>query len=209
MRNHFIKKNTSGLYRQILCLILTYILVMLTGCTPDLLESSEEIPMEGNLIQMGTQLEIEKPDDRFTLRDHKDALAADGLYYISWSMGETESYESSDGDTIDLYDAQLHLLLSECRNDEDARKACSNWLEAARENYEVSEEEEIICNEQAYTCIHYQCPGKENPYDRGVSAFATSNSNAVCIEFTCQKDFTEDLQQLLTDFLNGCHYKTD
>lgn len=211
MQNTIAKSRTPRLRWTMFHLIFITIctLGIMTGCTSNLLESSEELPSEDKLIRLGTQMEIEKPDEKLTLREHKEALAADGLYYASWSMGESKAYENSDGDTVDLYDAQLYLLLSECNNSEDAQTACDSWLETAKENYEISKTEEIICNSQTYTCIHYQCSGKDNPYDRGISAFAVSGSNAVCIEFTCQKGFTENLQNLLTNFLNGCHYKMD
>lgn len=168
------------------------ILTMLTGCSPDLSETAAAVQVDGDVIRVGTQLEIEKPDDSLSLLDNKEALAADGLYYAAWSMGDAAPYENSDGDTVDLYDAQ---------------EARSSWLDAARQNYEVSKEEEITCNGQSYTCLHYKCVSEDNPYDRGVSAFAVSGKNAVCIELTCQEAFEGDLQSILTGFLDGCHYK--
>lgn len=183
------------------------ILTMLTGCSPDLSETAAAVQVDGDVIRVGTQLEIEKPDGSLSLLDNKEALAADGLYYAAWSMGDAAPYENSDGDTVDLYDAQLYLLLSECADSEDAQEARSSWLDAARQNYEVSKEEEITCNGQSYTCLHYKCVSEDNPYDRGVSAFAVSGKNAVCIELTCQEAFEGDLQSILTGFLDGCHYK--
>ena len=47
------------------------------------------------------------------------------------------------------------------------------------------------------------------PYDHGVSAFAACGTNAVCIEFTYIESYEKDLELILTDFLNGCHFDAD
>ena len=78
--------------------------------------------------------------------DNKDALAADGLYYAAWSCGNAKPYENKDGDTVDLYDAQLYLLLGEAKSTENAQHDKNTWLAAAEENYDVQQKEEISCN---------------------------------------------------------------
>ena len=136
-----------------------------------------------------------------------DALTADGLYYAAWTMGDAKDYENSDGKTVDLYDAQLYLLLGEFPEETEAECNRDKWLDAARTNYEVLDEEEISCNGQTYTLLAYNCISDENPYARGMSAFGVYLDNAVCIELTCQESFDEDLRTILTGFLNNCTYE--
>lgn len=50
--------------------------------------------------------------------DNKDILAANGLYYASWVNGEPQPYENSEGKTVDLYDAQLTLVVQENKTEE-------------------------------------------------------------------------------------------
>ena len=146
-------------------------------------------------------------DSRLTLLDKKDALSADGMYYASWTAGSPKEFENSDGDTVDLYDAQLYLLLGESKTPEVAAESMENWLEAGRTNYDVSAEETITCNGQSYTLLSYNFTNEENPYSHGVSAFGVFENCAVCAELTCQEEYSEDLKEMLTAFLEGCSYE--
>lgn len=58
------------------------------------------------------------------------SLSADGLYYALWTTGNSKKYENSDGETVDLYDAQLYLLLGESKTSEAAAESMENWLTA-------------------------------------------------------------------------------
>lgn len=184
-------------------------LFILTGCSA--LSPTEKEMAAGNseYTAIGNRLEIRNIDSRLTLQDNMDALSADGLYYAAWSLGEAAPYENSDGDSIDLYDAQLYLLLGEFQSQETAQENMDTWLSAARTNYQVTEEETIVCGEQSYTVITYDCISESNPYARGVSAFGAFYDNAVCLELTCQEEFSEDLETILINFLNCCSYRAD
>lgn len=59
---------------------------------------------------------------------------------------------------------------------------------------------------QSYTLLFYHCNPDSSPYDHGVSAFAVIGENAVCAELTCLDTYSEDLNDLLKTFLEGCHY---
>lgn len=154
----------------------------------------------------GTGMGIDAPGE-LTLLDSKEALAADGLYYATWGAGNSVPYENSDGDSVDLYDAQLYLLVSETNTSKNAEKSCQTWLASAEDNYEVLTKEAITCNGQPYTVITYNCIGEDTPYDRGISALGACGATAVCAELTCTKDYGGDLMGLLTKFLDGCHYR--
>lgn len=187
-------------------LFLLCIMFMLVGCysTSSLQENG---PVENvTKLTVGHSLEVKDIDSRLTLVDNNSTLAADGLYYVSWGMGESRPYENSDGDSVDLYDASLYLLLGESKNPESAQNNVDTWLNAAKSNYEILNEELVTCNDQTYTLITYNCISENTPYEQGISAFGTIGSSAVCIELTCCENFNEDLKPILTDFLDNCYY---
>ena len=98
--------------------------LLLPGCSA-LSPNLEKEPVENKShLLVGHSLEVENTDSRFILVDDNSALAADGLYYVSWGMGDPTPYENSDGDTADLYDASLYLLLGESK---DAASAQKTW----------------------------------------------------------------------------------
>lgn len=182
--------------------------LVLGGCSaaPDTQKTPASYVKE---VTVGDCLQIKNINKRLKLLDNKDALSANGLYYVAWGIGNAQDYENSDGDTVDLYDAQLYLLLEESKNQKNAQENLDEWLKKGRENYEILSEEEILCNGQTYQLITYNCKNKDNPYDRGVSAFGIYENNAICAELTCQEGFEEDLKALLTNFLDNCSYTTD
>lgn len=191
-------------HQNLLLYVLLCFLLFCTGCSFS--SASENRTAEDGTVLVGHTLEVRNTDDRLTLLDNKDALAADGLYYAAWTAGNCEPYENKDGDTVDLYDAQLYLLLGEAKSTEDAQLDMDTWLAAAKENYEVQKEDTVSCGGNSYTLLTYQCKSADTPYDRGVSAFYTDQNIAVCIELTCRADYTEDLYLMLTEFLNNCSY---
>ncbi len=179
--------------------------LFLSGCSLLPKKSPDSLKHPNGPIRVGDFLEIKAPKG-LTLLDNKDTLSAEGLYYASWTDGSRDSFEKSDGDAIDFYDAQLYLLAGEGTDHASAEKNYQTWLAAAEGNYDVQTKEMIACNGQDYTFLSYDCANKDNPYSRGVSAFCVSDHLAVCAELTCKKDYEKDLKELLTDFLNGCHY---
>ncbi len=198
---------TRSIIRKIKLLLPLGLLVLLAGCASSKTVSGSN-GAEEESVQIGTHLTVDAPDV-LTLLDNKEVLAADGLYYATWTAGDSVPYENSEGDTIDLYDAQLYFLTSENASEDKASGNCASWLAAARENYDIQSEDERTFNGQTYTLLTYNCTGENNPYDRGVSAFTVHGSTAVCAELTCLENYTEDLETLLTDFLNGCHFTAD
>lgn len=181
--------------------------VFAAGCSANTEKVVDNTWEESGYAAVGKTLTVEKGDSPLDLLDNMDALTADGLYYAAWTMGDCEPYENSEGKTVDLYDAQLYLLLGEFKGEEEAKSNRDKWLDAGKSNYEILEEEEITCNGQDYTLITYNCVSEENPYARGVSAFGVYKDAAVCVEFTCREAFKEDLRTILVDFLDNCTYK--
>ncbi|MDE6056292.1 MAG: hypothetical protein K2G55_21605 [Lachnospiraceae bacterium] len=182
--------------------------LILTGCslTSSLLEKE---PIENTPhLAVGRHLEVNNTNESLILYDYKEALAGDGLYYATWRIGDAKLYENSDGDTADLYDAQLYLLLGEFTSHEKAQENRDAWLDRGKISYEISDEKEVDCNGQTYLMIAYTLQNESNPYVRGVSAFAVHDKLAVCAELTCQEYFTEDLETILTNFLENCTYSS-
>ena len=187
-----------------LCISLT-----LTGCSrlPSIPEESENTWENSGYITVGNTLTIQNTNDRLSLINNMDALSADGLYYASWAAGSPEAIQNSNGDTINVYDAQLYLLLGEFPDGQSAQDAMDQWLAAGKTNYEVLSEEEITCNGQSYSLITYNCIHDNNPYDCGISAFGIYHNSAVCIELTCRENDRENLKTTMNEFLNNCNYK--
>lgn len=182
--------------------------LLLTGCASAPQTAADGQKWMDEWTMIGTSIGIDAPE-QLTFLDSKEALAADGLYYATWVTGSCVPYENSDGDIIDLYDAQLYLLTNEAISEGKAKSSCNTWLSAAKENYEVHTENTEDFNGQAYTLITYDCTNEANPYDRGVSAFGVCGTTAVCAEFTCLENYTEDPETLLAEFLENCHFKAD
>ena len=184
-----------------LCIMLT-----LTGCSSSA-SSAENTAVASGDVAIGDFLSIRNIDSRLTLLSNLDTLSADGLYYASWVIGDSQAFENSDGDTVDLYDASLYLLSGEFKNTQYAQENMDSWLAATKKNYEVLNEEEITCNGQAYSLVTYNSTHEDNPYARGISAFGVHENCAVCIELTCLDGFTEDLRDILVGFLESCSYR--
>lgn len=191
-------------YQNLMIYVFLCFLPFCAGCSFS--SASNNQTAEDGTVLVGHTLKVRNTDDRLTLLDNKDALAANGLYYATWTAGNSEPYENKDGDTVDLYDAQLYLLLGEAKSTEDAQHDMDTWLAAAKENYEVQKEDTVSYGGNSYTLLTYQCKSADTPYDRGVSAFYTDKNIAVCMELTCRADYTEDLYLMLTDFLTNCSY---
>ena len=192
--------------KQIYWIYALCIMLILTGCSSFAPSADNTVAAFGD-ITIGNYLTIQNIDSRLTLLNNLDTLSADGLYYASWVIGDARVFENSDGDTVDLYDASLYLLSGEFKNTPYAQENMNSWLAAAKENYDILSEEEITCNGQTYSLITYNSTHEDNPYARGISAFGIYENHAVCIELTCQDEFTEDLRGILVDFLDGCSYE--
>ena len=181
------------------------LLLFITGCSPAPRTAGDSADKQDGQTAIGPVMTVEAPKE-FTLLDNKDALSADGLYYATWVTGNSVPYENSDGDTVDLYDAQLYLLASETSDKKEAEKSRQAWLASAEDKYQIRTTDTITCNRRSYTLISYDCVSENSPYDHGVSALGVCGANAVCAELTCTKDYEGDLAALLTDFLDNCQY---
>lgn len=200
------KQGNKTRIRYVIC-ILCVIFFSLAGyiyVSLPMKEQQEDTWADSGYLEMGRHLTIQNADNRLTLLDSKDVLSASGLYYAAWTIGDSEPYVNNEGETVDLYDAQLYFVLSEHKSGGEAEKDMTKWLDAAKGNYEVLGEEEIDCSGQSYHLLTYNCVSGDNPYDRGVSAFGVCGDLSMCIELTCRENFEEELRDILIPFLENC-----
>lgn len=65
----------------------------LTACgeTPAPEKAADGTPWSEDWVTISNVMGVDTPEG-LTLRDNKDALAASGMYYSTWSIGEESSY---------------------------------------------------------------------------------------------------------------------
>lgn len=181
--------------------------VLCTGCgVKDADLKSDPLVNEDGTAPVGKTLVAPGAEDDFVLLDNKDILSANGLYYTSWVSGEAQPYENSDGETVDLYDAQLTLVVQENKTEEKAASAVSGWKELAEQNYQITDTQTLTAAGQEYTVILFAYQSDSNPYAKGAAAFAQRGTSAIEWELSCQDTYSGDLLDVLTDFLDGCTY---
>ena len=133
-------------------LVLALAAVLCTGCgvKDEDLKSDPLVNADGT-APVGKTLVAPAPPEDFTLLDNKDILAANGLHYASWVNGEPQPYENSEGKTVDLYDAQLTLVVQENKTEDKAASAVEGWQTLAQQNYDISDTQTLTAAGQEYT----------------------------------------------------------
>ena len=154
---------------------------------------------------LGSVMGVEDPGNGFTLLNNDTALAGNDTFYASWVAGESSPYTNAEGKEVDLYPAQIYLLLYGCGDGESAREAKADWMAREEETYRVRDRREASYNGQTFDLLLYDCGSPTNPYSRGVSAFGIFGNYVIIAELTCTEAFPGDEEALLADFLEGCH----
>lgn len=193
--------------RTAVCLLIAALCLGLAGCaSPPAPERAADGAEWGEgWVTVGGVVGVDTPGG-MTSRENNEALAAKGMYYAAWSMGEGEPYTNEDGGEATLYDAQVYLLLGGCESGEEARNTTAQWLEMAQTRYAINGTAEAAHNGQAFSLITYTFDGDANPYVRGASAFGTYRNYAISVEFVCREGFGGNAGELLAQFLDNCHY---
>lgn len=156
-------------------------------------------------VQLAGYVGIE-PVDGFTLDESNDTLSVSGLYYAAWTSGEGQAFSNAEGKEATVYDAQIYVLLEECRSAEAAGKAVGEWTAREEETYEVGETETKTFGTQDFALLPLLSGSEDNPYTHGTAAFAVRDKWALSVELMCTDNFTGDSRALLEDFLTGFHY---
>ena len=189
--------------KAVLLIMISMMLAGLTGCQAKRPAAAVDgAPWSEDWITFGV-LGVEEPGHGLTLRDDK---AARDMCYAAWSIGEAQPYVNGAGEEAERYDAQLVLLLAACDTPEEAQQNVEELLGLAKEHYTVTSTVQRTFNGQEFTVLTYSFASDTSSFSRGVSAFTTFGAWAISVEFACQDDFAEDGTEILTDFLEHCHY---
>ena len=183
-------------------------LLLLTGCAARTGPTNEELGWGGDWARVGALLGVE-PMDGFTLSENIDAMGVYGLYYATWTAGEARDYTNADGDEAQIYDAQIYVLLQQCKSTDEAKSALEDWIGRERETYEAGETQTETCAGQEFDFFPLLRAGEDNPYTHGAAAFAVRDDWALSVELLCQDSFGDDAQTRLIEFLSGFHYSDE
>ena len=193
--------------KTVFCMMLWAILVGLTACgTKGPAVAADGSPWDDAWIMVGAQIGAETPGGGFTLRDVKGAKK---MTFTAWSVGEARPHTNAQGEESSVYDAQLVVLVVEAGTEEAAQANVDEWLSLAGETYSVTDTAQQTCNGQEFTVLTYTFVSDASAYARGASAFTVCNGCAVSAEFACQDSYEGDPAEVLTGFLEGCHYAAD
>lgn len=162
-----------------------------------------------NWEMMAKVVGIEAPGGGLTLLTNNSVLAGEDTYYASWTVGEPAPYTNADGDEVDLYPAQLYVLLYGCADQAAAESACAGFLAREQQTYTVHSQRTEEHNAQRYTVLDYTGGSAGNPYGRGSSAFAVRGNYVLVAELLAQDGFDGDVSRMLSAFLDGVHYSAD
>ena len=197
--------------KKLVALVLTLCAMLtLTGCSGKYPErAADGSAWNRDWTILGTVLGVEEPGNGLTLSENPVVLTGDDTHYATWTIGEAAAYTNEDGKETELYDAQLYLLLYGCADEAGADEAVADWIEREQEVYQITDVVSENCNGQAYTVMLYEVGSDTNPYARGAVAFGVYENYAVSAELTCVDSFTGDAHEILTVFLNGCHYSAE
>lgn len=155
----------------------------------------------GDWTTIGAFLGVE-PMEGWTVQRNEDVLAAEGTFYTSWTRGEAISYTSENGDEVTTYDAQIHLVVMELDTPEDAEQTAAQWQSLARERYPDMKES----TDGSFQITTYSFPAGSGPASNGASATGIRGSRTIRVDVAVLADFPEEAMDVLTDFLEHCHY---
>ena len=187
-------------------LVLLALCLCLTGCgQPIPVQAADGASWSDDWVTVGGILGVDTPTG-IDYRENNDTLGIRGMYYATWSIGEAELTINEDGDEAQLYDVQIYLLLAGYDAAEKAEESAVEWETIANDRYAVEQTLSATCNGQDFTLLTYTYVSETNPYARGASAFGVYRNYAINVELSCREDFTDDPQEILTDFLEHCHY---
>ncbi|MDE6259845.1 MAG: hypothetical protein K2M42_03130 [Oscillospiraceae bacterium] len=175
----------------------------LAGCSA----SGQELPAgwDESWVRIAEYVGVE-PLDGFTLNESNDLLSISGLYYATWTAGDGQDFVNADGDEAIVYDAQIYVLLEECRSADAAQEAVGAWIAREKQSYGAEGTYTKSFGTQSYEIMPLISGGEDNPYTHGTAAFAARDQWAISVEFMCTDSFTGEPQTLLEQFLSGFHY---
>lgn len=178
----------------------------LTGCADS---SADRHPdWDESWVRLAEYIGVE-PLEGFELNESNDVLSMSGLYYAAWTSGSGQRFVNADGDEATVYDAQIYVLLEECRAPEAAEEAVGAWIVREKSSYGAGEAYTKSFGGQEFDILPLVSGSESNPYTHGTAAFAVRDEWAVSVELVCADSFEEDPGPLLERFLAGFHYSEE
>lgn len=168
-------------------------------------KAADGLDWDENWVTVGEIIGVDTPNG-MDHRENNEALAANGMYYATWSIGEGEPYTNEEGEEAQVYDAQIYLLLGGYKSAEEAGNTLNQWKDMAALQYVIDQTTEEAHNGQGFTVITHSFDSDTNPYARGASAFGVYRNYAISVELACRKGYDGNAAQLLSQFLDSCHY---
>ena len=179
--------------------------LILSGCSLPPPADSQGRAWSEEWITVGNVIGVDTPEG-LTPRENIDTLAVSEIYYATWSIGEEESFKTAEDTDSTVYDAQIYLLIQSRETVETAESDVSAWLALAETRYAIENRSTGSYGGQAFTILTYNYTGEDNPYARGAAAYGLYGNFAVSVEVSCREAFEGDAAEILTDFLEHCHY---
>ena len=190
--------------KTVFCMMLCAILVCLTSCgAKGPTATVDGAPWDDAWIMVGAKIGAEAPGSDFTLRDVKGAK---NMTFTAWSAGEAQSHTDAQGEESDVFDAQLVVLVVEAGTADAAQASVDEWLSLDGDAYTITDTAQQILGGQEFTVLTYDFSSETSAYARGASAFAVNGGCAISAEFACQDSYEGDPAEVLTGFLENCHY---
>lgn len=189
--------------KRMLCVLLTLAL-LLCGCAsyptpPDV--AADGTPWGTEWTNFGAVMGI-APVEEWTEQRNEDVLAAEGMYFASWTWGEGEL--NAEGEKV--YPAQVFLVISQCESTAEAEEYVQDWLDMARDTYIAEEPHLLDHTHGTFTMLPYRVDGGADSFTRGMAAYGIHNDLAINLEFTCREDVSLDPEFTLTAFLDSIHF---
>lgn len=191
--------------KKIKILALLLAAVLLQGCTAGQTEDTLPVGWSADWERVGPLLGVEAVTG-FTLDEKNDALSVNGIYYATWTAGEGRQHTNEDGEDATVFDAQIYVLLKECRSEDAAKTERGIWIAREKQSYTAGTEESAVFAGQEFEVLPLLGADDKNPYTHGVAAFGTRGEWAICVELLCGEGYHEDPQAVIQMFLSGLYY---
>lgn len=184
--------------KKSLALALLVIALLLSGCS----KTEDPHPEWEGLVRADNLLAVQTPEG-FALAESNDALAVNGIYYFAWGQGEGRTITNAEEENATVYDCQIYLLVTQCKDAEAAQRSIADWKAVESELYQTGSSKEIHSGALSFDCLTLSPAKAENPFASGAAAFSVKDDLAISAEIFCTGDFSGDQMQILEDFLGG------
>lgn len=188
--------------RSFICVVLI-LAVTLSGCGTGGTERPADWEPDWTVV---SPLLAVEPLEGYTLNESNDALYASGIYYATWVTGEARPHTNEDGESAEIFDGQIYVLVQEFRSTDSADSNAAQWIAREKQSFATGEEAAVVWGDQSFTILPLLSGSEHNPYTHGAAAFGVRGSWAICVELLLADGQETDAQNILEAFLSGFHY---